>query len=199
MYVISNHCYNRLKNASGSQVNDKMSDILNGFKIFSQISLDLKKNIKYFHVFKRGRNVLFVTIDDRVYGCGHNIYGMLGFGHENEVETECEINELTNQRIIQFHIGVDFAIALSSNNKIFTWGCDEFGQLRRSHANKRINKPSSIEMLENVKIKQFDSSYSSFAILTENRKVYVWSENIYEFKHNNNYSENKPFKKIFPD
>ena len=178
-----------------------MSDLLNKFSIFSEISDDLKKNIKYFHVFDCGDSVLFVTIDDRVYGCGFNTYGWLGFGDNNDVFSVCEVIELRNQRITRFHIGVDFVIALSNNNKLFSWGTNDYGQLGRGYANdeNKILKPSSITMFDNVKIKQIDNDLNTITILTDDRKVYVWGNN--EYKQCDDYSDYviTPIEKIFPN
>ena len=178
-----------------------MSDLLNEFKIFSKISDDLKKSIKYFHVFNGGLSVLFVTIDDRVYGFGWNSKGMLGFANENKDKNkgEFEIIELRNQGIIQFHIGVDFVIALSINNKLFSWGRNDRGQLGRGYASEEISRPSSIEMFDNVIIKQIDSYWTTIAILTDDRKVYVWGNNENKQCDDNERYVSKPIEKIFPN
>ena len=175
-----------------------MSDLLNEFNIFSKISDNLKKIIKYFHVFNDGKSVLFVTIDDKVYGFGLNLCGMLGLGHNEDVNSECEIIELTNQRIIQFHIGYSFVIALSVNNKLFAWGRNDFGQLGRGYVNYKIAKPLSIAMFDNVKIKQIHLCIDTIAILTDDRKVYVWGNNKYKQCDNQNVFVSKPIEKIFP-
>ena len=45
--------------------------MLNKFRVFDKIPSDLKNAIKLFHVFFiYGNNFLFVTEDDRVFGCG---------------------------------------------------------------------------------------------------------------------------------
>ena len=176
-----------------------MSDLLNEFKIFSKVSVDLKKNIKYFHVFNDGKSVLIVTLDDRVYGCGDNVCGMLGLGHYNYVNREREINELTNQRIIQFHIGNNFVIALSANKKLFVWGSNHSGQLGKGYSSPNPLKPTSIVMFENVKIKQIEIFFITIAILTDNRKVYVWGNNEYKLCDDNNHHVYTPVEKIFPN
>ena len=170
---------------------------MNEFKIFTKISDDLKKNIKYFHVFNRGDSVLFVTIDDKVFGFGWNSNGMLGFGHQIEVKSECEIIELRNQGITRFHIGWGFVIAIKSN-KLFSWGKNNFGQLGRGYANNEISKPSSVEMFDNIIIKQIDIYENSIAILTDDRKVYVWGSNRYKQCDDYNDFVITPIEKRFP-
>ena len=163
-----------------------MSYLLFEFDIFTQISDNLKKKIKYFHVFNSGRSVLFVTIDDSVYGFGDNWSGKLGLGHQINIKRACEIVELRNQGITKFHIGGNFVIASSINNKLFAWGRNDYGKLGCPFDNNVISKPCSIKMFEKVKIKQIDSYHNTIAILTD-RKVYVWGD--YGYKQcNDNYN-----------
>ena len=176
-----------------------MSDLLSEFEIFSQISDDLKKSIKYFHVFNSGRSVLFVTIDDCVYGFGANPFGKLGFGHENNILLASEIGELKNQGIIEFHIGAEFVIASSINNKLFAWGRNDHGRLGCPYANNKISKPWSIKIFEKVNIKQIDSYSNSIAIVTEDGKVFAWGD--YEDTQCDYNPDHviTPFEIIFPN
>ena len=174
-----------------------MSDLLKEFTIFSKISDELKKSIEYFHVFNCGKSVLFITIDDKVYGCGVNKFGQLGFGHQNYVKSVREINELKNKEITQFHIGLYFVIALSNNNKLFVWGENDCVQLGRGVASKEISKPSSIEMFDNVIIKQIVIHNFIITILTD-KKIYIWIHDGYKKCNNNNNYDITPIKKSFP-
>ncbi len=47
----------------------KMSDILQKFDVFSEVSDELKQKVKLFHVFEdvNGKNVLFITNEDKVF------------------------------------------------------------------------------------------------------------------------------------
>ena len=49
-----------------------MADLMNKFKSFDELNNNFKKVIKSFYVFsdRKGFNVLFVTIDDLVFGFG---------------------------------------------------------------------------------------------------------------------------------
>ena len=176
-----------------------MSYLLSEFDIFSQISDNLKKKIKYFHVFNSGRSVLFVTIDDSVYGFGDNWSGKLGFGHQINMKCACEIVELKNQGITQFHIGGNFVIASSINNKIFAWGKNDYGRLGCPYENKVISKPCSIKIFDKVKIKQIDSYSNTIAILMDSGKLYAWGD--YGFKQlDDNYNHViSPIEIMFPE
>ena len=75
-----------------------MSELINNFDIFDVISNDIKKVIKRFYVFddSKGNNVLFVTLNDKVFGFGSNERGVCGFGHQMVVNEPKIIEELCN-------------------------------------------------------------------------------------------------------
>src|ERR1700721_1489607 len=101
------------------------------FEICSKIEQKLKKIVKAFHVFDdyKGLNVLFITSDDKVYGLGQNNFGCCGLGHNSVVNEPQVIPELCHKNIKQFFIGYDFVLALNNDGKVFSWGCNDDGQL----------------------------------------------------------------------
>ena len=74
---------------------------LDHFEICSKIELKLKKTVKAFHVFddRQGKNVLFITSDDNVYGFGQNFFGCCGLGHNSVVNEPQVIPELLNHNL----------------------------------------------------------------------------------------------------
>ena len=104
---------------------------MNNFEIFGVISNDIKKVIKRLYVFDgvKGNNVLFVTLNDKVFGFGSNYFGVCGFGHQMVVNEPKNIEELCNKSVTQFHSGYAFVFALTSDNKLYGWGSNDWGQL----------------------------------------------------------------------
>ena len=60
-----------------------MSEILNKLYYRDDITDKLRIIIKRLSVFDnvKGHNVIFVTINDKVFGLGNNDCGLCGFGH----------------------------------------------------------------------------------------------------------------------
>ena len=168
---------------------------------------------------------MFVTIQDSVYGFGENPCGKLGYGHQNNIIRACEIVELTNQPttefnngenlekvkssgkivelekqgIIKFHIGANFVIASSINNKLFAWRINDRGKLGCPFENNVISKPCSIEFFDKVKIKQIDSYSNTIAIVTEDGKVYAWGDYFRKQSNVNNETVSPPVEIAFPN
>ena len=116
-----------------------MSDLLSELKIFE--NCDFKNDIKYYHVWNWGykdkhKSSLFVTNDDKVYGININFWIMTP-SYESVIEEnknknlskikQIEIKELSDKKIKEFHIGRDFVLALSEENKLYSWGENEYG------------------------------------------------------------------------
>ena len=110
-----------------------MSDLLNRFRVFSKISDQVKKEIKFFHVFNdtKGQNVLFVTKDDKVFSFGSNEFGCCGLGHNNGFKEPQIIPELCNKNVQQFFIGRTFVLGLTNDKQVIGWGDNTCGQLGR--------------------------------------------------------------------
>ena len=123
------------------------------FEMSENISENIKQIVKYFHVLHD--NILFVTIDDKVFGMGYNYEGVCGFGHEYEVKEIELIPELCDKGVKQFFIGRDFVLCLTSDNKLFSWGKNTDGQLGIGQLNKhKIFKPQLIDYFNNKTIVQ---------------------------------------------
>ncbi|CAG2112885.1 unnamed protein product, partial [Medioppia subpectinata] len=78
-----------------------------------------------------GNNIIYVTADDRVYGCGDNYWGSLGLGHNQPVPDPQPIPELCNRGIQRFVNGWSFVLGITGSASVFSWGDNRCGQLGR--------------------------------------------------------------------
>ena len=159
-----------------------MSELINNFEIFDVISNDIKKVIKRFYVFdnEKGNKVLFVTLNDKLFGFGSNEWGVCGFGHQMVVKEPKIIEELCNKSVIQFYNGRRFAFALTSDNKLYGWGHNQWGQLGLKIVNlTKLYKPVLIEDLNDINIKQISCGSEHTLVLTSDGMVYGWGRNSY--------------------
>ena len=160
---------------------DKMSELLNRFSIFSKISEEIKREIKIFHVFDdcfERQNVLFITSDDKVFGFGYNTYGCCGLGHNSVVNEPQIAPELFHKSIQQFYIGISFCLGLSSDNRVFGWGSNTFGQLGRGYVSgsDEYLKPEIIDFPFESIIQLSCGSEHTLALSCDGR-VYGWGDN----------------------
>ena len=158
-----------------------MTNIFNSFILFSQISEELKQNIKIFNVFDdyKGYNVLFITNDDTVYGFGSNHFGCCGLGHNTSVDSPQSIPELCHKNIKLFFSGYSFVLALNCDNQLYGWGNNDWGQLGIGTVNDRNEyfKPIIIESLNNKDIVDISCGSLHSLVLTSSGTVFGWGCN----------------------
>ena len=179
-----------------------MTSILNHFEICAKIPENIKTNIKLFHVFNDSdlkKNIIFITNDQKVYGLGHNGYGVLGVGNGKEVEECTEIKEVSNKKMKEFFIGVTFVLGLNENNDIFMWGYNYWAQLGRGYRSglDECLKPARIEFQTNEKIEDISCGLSHTLVLTLKGRLYGWGRNnCGQLGLHNEESVDKPTKLI---
>ncbi|XP_054168999.1 RCC1 and BTB domain-containing protein 2-like [Oppia nitens] len=134
------------------------------------------KKIDKFYVFddELGVNMMFVTKDDdRVYGLGANVWGLLGLGHNQWVSEPQEIIELSNKICIKFINGSEFIVCLTRDNCVYSCGLDRNGQLGRGCDDNNYKKPMIIQINDNNDLIR-DMSCGSYhtLVLTHNNDMY---------------------------
>ena len=157
-----------------------MSELINSLEIFDEIPNKLKKVVKSLYVFddQKGNNVLFVTLNDKVFGFGSNECGVCGFGHQMVVNEPKIIEELCDKSVIQFYNGIYSAFALTSDKKLYGWGENKLGQLGIKVINyNKLYKPVWIEDLKDVIIEQISCGALHSLVLSNDGLVYGWGDN----------------------
>jgi len=147
-----------------------------------------------------------ITSEGRIFTWGWNIFGQLGdntFVNKN-VPTEITANFslIEDETITNIWLGVHHSSALSSNNKVFVWGNNGYGQLGDGTL---INKSIPIEitsffdLLENEKVTELSLSQFNSSALTNNGRVFTWGSNAYGLLGNNtNIDSNIPINISIP-
>ncbi|XP_054158795.1 uncharacterized protein LOC128957105 [Oppia nitens] len=153
--------------------------LLNKFQFCEKIPNYIKYKIKLFHC--NGQSVWFVTNDDRVYTLGYNWKGILGLGHNNNNNNNSDVNEpqvipeLCQKNVSKFSIGIDFALCMTSDQHIYSWGSNDWKQLgRHTISDDECNKPAIINLKCITDIMCGD--YHTLA-LTNAGTVYGWGDN----------------------
>ena len=161
--------------------------MLNSFEILkSSVKDDLKSVIKLLYVFKTYNNyyenwyftALFVTIDDKVFGLGYNYHGVCGQGYNDRIFEPLVIIELCDKNVKEFFNGLDFVLCLTSDNKVFSWGMNDHGQLGIGCAKSdKYYEPQLVEFFNDKKIVQVCCGERHSLVLTEEGVVYGWGDN----------------------
>jgi alpha-tubulin suppressor-like RCC1 family protein len=111
---------------------DQILDYKNFEILGSKLSdQQLRQKIRLLSVFGCGAaEVIYATIDDKVFGFGRNRFGGLGLGYADlEVKTPTLNTTLTNKQISNVFFGFEHWLALTRSGQCYVWGHNDFGQL----------------------------------------------------------------------
>jgi alpha-tubulin suppressor-like RCC1 family protein len=166
------------------------NNFLKKFKVLNELKEDFLNEIKLLYVFKEN-DVLIVTNDDKVFAFGDNNRGVLGFGHEQEVN-ELTINEhLSHKQIIDFKNSYRHVIARTINKKVYCWGCNKYGVLGNGKNDFDFYKPESNQYLSDKQIIDICCGSELSLVLTNSGEVYAWGKNSYGQVGNGRSGPNK--------
>jgi alpha-tubulin suppressor-like RCC1 family protein len=153
-----------------------MSQIINKFNILNKLNEEFLNEIKLLYVFNKN-NVLIVTNDDKVFAFGNNIYGVLGFGNNRELNELTNNEELSHKQIIDFKNSSKHVIARTIDGKVYCWGCNWFRVLGNGKNDHNIYKPELNEYLSDKQIIDICCGFAHSLVLTNSGEVYAWGNN----------------------
>ena len=121
-----------------------------------------------------GNHSSVISSMGRVFVWGSNHQGQLGDGTYETKFFPIEITEnfdlRTNEEIVSLHLGGQSSLAISSMERIFTWG-----ELAQSSMPTDIT--SSFNFFSGERIKFVESSFYNFSVITSNDRVFIWGFN----------------------
>ena len=125
-----------------------------------------------------------ISSNNKIFVWGNNSYGSLGIGTLANQLSPLEITDyfdLTEDETVNcLSLGADYTIALTSANRLFSWGKNTTGQLGdRTTTDKLI--PSEISdqfaLASGETIARVSSSYWHSAVLTTKGRLFIWGGN----------------------
>ena len=160
-----------------------MSSILNVLPFFGDLSETLKIIIKCLYISQNKQTNqyfgLFVTINDQVYAVGDNSFGKLGLGHNDNVKDWTLINHLCERNLCEFFEGFDCIFAKTTDDFIYSWGWNVWGQLARGYCSQwdEYLIPNQIDYYSEKCIVQICSGWRHHLALSSDGLIYGWGRN----------------------
>lgn len=137
--LINNKCYVLSSNGQvfSSYVKRKINNLL--FSYVEQL-----QNEKIVYLSGTESHALAVTRDGRVFGCGSNEHGKLGFNKKREnVYYFTEIHALKRIKISAAYAGANHSLFMTQEGKILSCGDNRYGQLLlKNNLSKEVYTPS---------------------------------------------------------
>ncbi|KAF7995498.1 hypothetical protein HCN44_006605 [Aphidius gifuensis] len=148
---------------------------LKGSKIKLPVYSDVLTRLKPLHIAGGSKTLFIVTQEGKLYACGEGTNGRLGLGDNNNVY-EPKLIPFLSQYVIKkvaVHSGGTYALALTQDSKVFSWGEGEDGKL--GHGNRlSLDKPRLIEAFKSKRIRDIACGSSHSAAISSNGQLYTW-------------------------
>ena len=121
-----------------------------------------------------------LTQQGQVYTFGSNLYGCLGLGldyeHELHNPTIVQFFETNNLIVKSIACGDYHVIALTKDNRVFTWGCGEFGRLGHGDEDDQA-EPKEINFDLKYKFQEIYAGSDYSFLLTKEGRVLAFGNN----------------------
>ena len=151
-------------------------------KLFKSLQKTFKAKIGIFSVFEQG--VICVTIDDEVYLIGEQFSKQLGY--EDPDHDYSLVIELSDKNVEEFFTSnyengkmVDWVIVRNTDNKVFSFGRNDLGQLGRGQvsSNTESLKAEEIQFLSDKNIVDISCGQNHCLTLSSDCRVFGWGDN----------------------
>ena len=133
-------------------------------------------NIK--KIYTIDKSAFALTDDGSVYTWGDNTNGMLGLGVSDAIvntpQKITSINSFIKDLVVN---RLKFSVlALTSDNSLYAWGDNQYGQLGIGNNNSIVTTPTKVNGITG-NIKEIITNRYSVYVLTDDNSLYIWGNN----------------------
>ncbi|GBP76331.1 E3 ISG15--protein ligase Herc6, partial [Eumeta japonica] len=121
-------------------------------------------------------HVLYLTTQGKLYSCGNNEVGQLGW-QSDESHCPALVETFKGCTISTVACGQQHSMALDEWGQPFSWGSDEMGQLGTNLGAHAQDKPKIIKFLATKNIVQIACGANHSFALSNNGELYAWGAN----------------------
>jgi alpha-tubulin suppressor-like RCC1 family protein len=160
------------------------------------IFFDLSNGDSVKELFYDEQSISVLTEQGKLYIWGDNDYGQVGNGNYFDTQIPYLVNQSMNleegEVIVQYFDSYVVKFAITSNNRIFSWGANAYHTLLDESS---INSSIPIDITSNLKLNEGESivkiipNYRTVHVLTSAHRILYWgSSNIYPLELVVNFS-----------
>ncbi len=120
-----------------------------------------------------------VGLDDKAYCWGAGYYGQLGDGTENTTSIPVSVSQGNRPSLSakQISIGYDFSCVIASDDKVYCWGINEYGELGNGTSNVQLTPGKLFNTTQSFQsVSQISTGYNH-ACAISNGDLYCWGRN----------------------
>lgn len=119
--------------------------------------------------------VIALGTDGKLYSWGKNDKGQLGLGDKENRDVPT-LMPWSSGTILSLKAGKDFALALTDDGKVHSWGANDKGQLGVGDKKERLT-PTVVPLEERLTFVNTNLTSSTVVALSEDGKLFTWGAN----------------------
>jgi alpha-tubulin suppressor-like RCC1 family protein len=128
-------------------------------------------------IFCKSVHVMFLSSNNKLYGCGYNSYGQLGLGangnRNRKVTPPEEVSFFNNINIKDVSTGSTHTLVLTEEGSVYGFGYDGKGELGRGNTNNVGHfDPGLATILSSYNVSYIHGGYQRSFFITTDNKVY---------------------------
>jgi len=121
---------------------------------------------------------IVIDSDCKMYSIGYNNFGLCGVGHTNNLTKLVEVTKfLPRVKFCAVEIGYEHCVAKTTNDKLFSWGHNQHGQLGLGDNEKRT-MPTEVTVLPES-VSSFWCGHNQTFVISKTRNAYSCGYNTY--------------------
>lgn len=146
-----------------------------------KIQANLLNNEKVVQISSGVYSVYALTEQNQIYSWGMNTYGQLGNGNNTSSNVPINITSKFSEKIKDIYASGYHTIAETTSGRLFVWGHNAYGSVGAGNFNLYYNLPYEIEgnNFNNEKVAQISGGGHHTLIITNDKKIFAWGQNIY--------------------
>jgi alpha-tubulin suppressor-like RCC1 family protein len=143
------------------------------------LNLHLGENVSIEHVACGGNHTVVVCNDDTLRVFGNNYFGQLGLDHTRDQNTHQTPDLHLGENVGIKHVacGMFHTVVVCDDDTLRVFGNNVYGQLGLGHTRDE-NSPQTLNLGENVKIKNVACGYSHTVVVCDDNTLRVFGYNI---------------------
>eukprot|EP00192_Tetraselmis_astigmatica_P009703 CAMPEP_0117664012 /NCGR_PEP_ID=MMETSP0804-20121206/8955_1 /TAXON_ID=1074897 /ORGANISM="Tetraselmis astigmatica, Strain CCMP880" /LENGTH=853 /DNA_ID=CAMNT_0005471141 /DNA_START=124 /DNA_END=2685 /DNA_ORIENTATION=- len=120
---------------------------------------------------------LVVTSGGMLYSVGANARGQLGVGDNEDRHALVPVNLRTKSPVVRVGAGMGFAVAVTQDGRMYSWGANDFGQLGLGDTRDRSSPELIAGALTKQEVQQVACGAEHAIIITSSGLLFTWGSN----------------------
>ncbi|KAK3242768.1 hypothetical protein CYMTET_47552 [Cymbomonas tetramitiformis] len=120
---------------------------------------------------------LVISSSGHLFTFGCNTHGQLGVGDKVDRSSMVPVNFLVNGKVTQVAAGAAFAVAVTGEGQVYSWGANDEGQLGHGDLRERVQPELVAGQLSKEEVVAVSTGIAHALVMTKEGSIFTWGSN----------------------